>query len=646
MIKYAVILLTLILPAVLPAAAQQLDVASPDGRIRFDVDVTPTDGRLHYTVTYGDRPALEGYLGVDAGFGAQRWDRNLTVIDSRTSAVDSVWTPVYGERSQIPDRYNERVIRVGFPGEDVTMSIDVRAYDEGVAFRYRWPEQSRLAIVTVQGEATSFTFPRGTLAWHTPGAQARYAPIALTGWRQEAEMPLTLTTPDGLFVSIAEANMVNFARSRLMSDAADAQTLHMRLFGTVVESSPFATPWRVLLMAARPGALLEHNYLLLNLNPPNRIADASWIRPGKVIREMTLSTAGARRLADFAAAHGLAYIHFDAGWYGHEYHAASDATTVTVDPLRNPQGDLDLQEAIAYAASKGVGVILYVNRRALERQMRTLFPLFETWGVAGVKFGFVQTGSHRWTTWLYDAVALAAEHRLMVNIHDEFRPTGHSRTWPNLMTQEGIHGNEEMPDATHNTVLPFTRFVAGAADYTPAYYFREEFGHAERHIQTTPAHQLALPVIYYSPLQWLYWYDVPSRDYRGEPEIAFWAQVPTVWDDTRVIDGGIGTHAVVARRSGDDWFVGAITSTEARSVSLPLDFLEPERAYTADIYSDGDDAIPTRTHVRIQYATVRAGQTLTFALPASGGVALRLSPADAGQPYPDWPDTLPHTYTR
>ncbi|MEZ4699017.1 MAG: glycoside hydrolase family 97 catalytic domain-containing protein [Rhodothermales bacterium] len=623
------------------ALAQSHRIASPDGKLVVETEIVAPDNRLTYRITSGGKPVAEGRLGVDAGYRNHRWDRGFELRDAATRGVDDSWTPVYGERDSIPDRFNELQLTLSFPDEEATMRVEIRAYDEGAAFRYAWPEQTRLSILTIDGDATTFTFPPGTRAWHTPRAQARYERIALAEWREEAEMPLTLETPAGLYLSVTEAGLVNFSRSRLTTQSGAPNTLALRMFDRVVESSPFETPWRLILVGERPGALLEHNYLLLNLNPPSRIGATDWIRPGKAIREMTLSTAGARALVDFAADHGLDYVHFDAGWYGHEYLVDADATTVTVDSLRNPRQDLDLHAAIRYARSKGLGVILYVNHRALERQMRTLFPLYRAWGVAGVKFGFVQTGSHRWLTWLYDAVALAAEHHLMVNIHDEFRPTGHSRTLPNLMTQEGIYGNEEMPDATHNTILPFTRFVAGAADYTPAYYFREEFGHPDRHIRNTPAHQLALPALYYSPLQWLYWYDVPSRDYQGEPELQFWADVPTVWDDTRVVDGDIGVFAIVARRSGADWFAGAITNTEARTVSIPLDFLEPETDYVVDLYTDGGDEVTTRTHVQVAHALVRSRQTMVLDLLPSGGAALRFTPATADDAarYPLWPRT-------
>jgi alpha-glucosidase len=306
---------------------------------------------------------------------------------------------------------------------------------------------------------------------------------------------------------------------------------------------------------------------------------------------------------------------------------ASDASTVSVDPRRNPKGDFDLHEAVRYAKSKGIGVWVYVNRRQLEQKLDTLLPLYKSWGVDGIKFGFVHVGSHRWTVWLHEAVKKCARHQLMVNIHDEYRPTGFSRTYPNLMTQEGVRGNEEMPDATHNTVLPFTRYLAGAGGYTVSYYqrseIRPELKAISRYIRPTPAHQLALPVVFYSPLQWLFWYDLPE-DFRDEPELEFWKHLPTTWDDTRIVAGEIGQYAGLARRKGEDWYVGLITNNQARQVALSLSFLDKKKRYLAYVYTDGDEAIPTRTKVKTEVRKVTHASVLSFPLKPQGGVAIRI----------------------
>jgi hypothetical protein len=235
-----------------------------------------------------------------------------------------------------------------------------------------------------------------------------------------------------------------------------------------------------------------------------------------------------------------------------------------------------------------------------------------------VKFGFVQAGSHRWTTWIEEMFKKAAQSHIMVNVHDDWRPTGEQRTWPNLMTAEGIRGNEEMPDATHNTVLPFTRFIAGPADYTICYY--------DKRIKTTHAHQLALAAIYYSPIQTLYWYDKPSAS-NDEPELEFWDKIPTAWDETKVLQGEPGEFITTARRSGNDWFVGAITNNNARTIKIPLNFLQKGKKYIASIYAD-NSTVATKTKVKVERKNVTSSTVLNVPLQASGGQAIWIKQQD------------------
>lgn len=373
--------------------------------------------------------------------------------------------------------------------------------------------------------------------------------------------------------------------------------------------SPFATPWRVIMVADRPGSLLENNSILLNLNPPSRINDTGWIKPGKIMRVMTQTTAIAKEHIDFAVKHHLQYILFDWKWYGNAFSFDADATKVAIP-------DFDLPAIIQYGKEKGIGIWLYVNQQALLAQSDSLFQVYEKWGVKGVKFGFVQVGSHRWTTWLEEMFRKAAASHIMVNVHDDWRPTGEQRTWPNLMTAEGIRGNEEMPDATQNTIQPFTRFVAGPADYTICYY--------DKRIKTTHGHQLALAAIYYSPLQTLFWYDNPALS-NGEPELEFWDHIPVSWDETRVLQGAPGEYVVVARRKGSEWFTGAITNNTARNIRLSFDFLPPGKTFTAKLYTD-DSTIATHTKVKVEQRKVNATTVMDFKVPASGGFAVWVSP--------------------
>jgi alpha-glucosidase len=633
------------LGASLPLQAQPVSIPSPDGSLIFTFSLGDTPGEggaLFYALTFRGKPVIaQSRLGVIT-VDLPRWTHGFALAGQTLRSVDTVWHPVYGERSRVRDRHVEWTASLIQDGNtNRVMQLVVRVYDEGAAFCYRFPENLSTSVLHIQNERTEFTFPEGTLAYVTPFAQELYQARPLSDWtygttlplprwaaptpEYESERPLTLVLPNGLFAAIGEARLVDYARMKFVLSADRANTIATKLFGPVTESSPFATPWRVIMVAESPTRLIENNDLFLNLNDPCEIPETGWIRPGKVMREVTLSTSGAREVVDFCAAHNIQYIEFDAGWYGYEYSKSSDASRVDVDPRRNPRKDLDLQNAIAYAREKNVGVILYVNHRALEKQIDKILPLYRSWGVAGLKYGFVHVGSHKWTSWVHEAVRKAARHQLMVDIHDEYRPTGYSRTYPNLMTQEGIYGNECMPDGNHNTTVPFTRFLAGAADYTICYYHQKQIKNVEG-IKTTSAHQLALAVIYYSPLQFVFWYDRPS-DYRGEPEVEFFERVPTVWDTTAVVLGEIGKFIATARRTGDTWFVGGITNNEGRRMEIPLRFLERGRSYLATIYTDGGDSVKTRTRVKIDRHLVESTTSITTDLKSSGGVAIELRPA-------------------
>lgn len=622
----------LLLGYVLPSAAQErIETHSPNGKLTITVDME--QGAPNYEITYQDRPVvLKSALGIN---GNGEWTHDMQIAEVTRSSCDTTWKPLYGERSEIPDRYNQSIIRFTQAGHLSTLQLEIRAYNEGIAFRYLFPEGGGYLHIT--DEVTEFTLPEGTMAYFAPLAQAEHQKLPLRNWPGEADRPLTIELPNGFYGALCEAQVVDYVRTKFKLHESKANTLACSMYGAVDEIAPYATPWRVVMVAEKPGALIENNYLLLNLNPPCEIDTPWWIKPGKVMREVTLSTQGAKKLVDFAVKRNLQYIEFDAGWYGYEYEKASDASKVDVDPRRNPNNDLDMEEVVRYANDRGIGVWVYVNQRALAAQLDTILPLYHKWGIKGIKFGFVQVGSQMWTKWMHDAVKKCAEYQLMVDIHDEYRPTGFSRTYPNLLTQEGVRGNEEMPDATNNLILPFTRFVAGPADYTISYYFRDFNGYNPQMIDTlapkaraihaTSGQQLAMTVVYYSPLQFLYWYDRPS-DCQDEPELEFFDRVPTVWDDTKVLQGEIGEYITVARRKGNEWYVGCMNGVKPRSLDIPFDFLPTGQKYVAHIYRDGTVKTPTRTKVEVETRTVDAKTVLPAKLYGSGGLAIWLEPIE------------------
>ncbi len=623
--KQIIVSLLLISAFCLSVFPGEVTVSSPDGKIQMNV--YDKDGNVWYTVNYGEKSIiLESLLGIN---GNGEWKDGITVDKSVNTPVDVTWKPVYGERSTVRDHYNQgeiELIQTSNPRRK--LKLYVRAYNEGIAFRYCFPGSEYLHITN---EYTQYTMPEGAKAYFTRRAQAVYNLLPLKDWPDECERPLVVELPQGPYVLLTEAEVVNYVRTKFVLAPGKPNTITGAMYGAVDDIAPYKTPWRVMMVAEKPGQLIENNDLLLNLNPPCAIDNPWWITPGKVMREVTLTTEGAKAVVDFAVKRNLQYLHFDAGWYGPEGRKESDAATVTLDPARNPNPNaLDLKEAIAYAKKHNIKVILYVNQRALAQQLDEILPLYKSWGVDGMKFGFVQVGSQYWTAWMHDAIKKCAQYGLVVDVHDEYRPTGFSRTYPNLMTQEGIYGNEEFPDATHNVTLPFTRFTQGAADYTICYY-RQKFDQATQPntshglvnaklLKTMPAHQLAIAVVFYSPLQYMYWYDKPSES-QDEPELEFFDHVPTVWDDTKVIHGEIGKFITMARRSGNDWFVGTMTNNDGRKLSIPLDFLPEGKTYTAHIYDD-DPKAKTRTKVGIKTVKVTSKSVVEANLQPSGGQAI------------------------
>lgn len=619
--------------AIVGYAAEALQ--SPGGKYNFVFE--QKDGRLTYRLDYAAKQVIEeGELGVnidnhlvESAMGipvdnSNVWTNGMEVTSVDRRSEDNTWKTVYGEYAQIRDHYNEMTIHLLKGGkhqgasnaydkrQQYLLDIIVRAYDEGVAIRYHFPEATNGLFMHITDDLTSFRFAPGAEAYHYAWAQAHANKVKLlkseAAWKDEAERPLTLQLANGLYAAIGEAALTDFVRGKLKLKADNE--LQMAMFDSADIITAYDMPWRFIMVGEKAIDLINNKQMVLNLNVPCKIQDTSWIKPGKAFRVCRLDMKTCMEGVDFCVDRGLQYIELDAGWYGPEMKMSSSALKVL------ETRDIDMPKLCQYAKSKGIGVWVYVNQRALYQELDQLLSLYEKWGICGIKFGFVQIGSQEWTTWLHNAVKKCADHHIMVDIHDEYRPTGWSRTYPNLMTQEGIGGNEEMPDAEHNTILPFTRFLCGPADYTPCYF--------NGRVKNTKAHQLAMPVVYYSPITFLYWYDLPNV-YKGEKELDFWKYCPTVWDESKALQGEIGEYIVQARRSGNDWFVGAMNGLQARGITLnTADFLQKGKKYRVEIYND-DPKLNTRTNVSTVVQTIKAGKILKLHLQPSGGAALRFS---------------------
>lgn len=587
MLKKASFILLGLLPFLGIEAQSTFLLESPSKNLNADVRVEEANVRINLSV--GEEKIVETKT-LQFTLDKEVIEGSWQVINQTRNSVDQTWQPIYGERSSIPELYNELILSLQSDGNQKEMTLKVRLYNEGLAFQYAFDEMDFWNRV-VEDEKTQFFFKDDCPTWVSGNAQSAYVQTKLSALQGVGDRPQVVQLNDRRFVAVGEAALVDYSRMKLGKNDAGIG-LQTVLSGKVnLDMADYHSPWRYVMVATHPGELVQNNSLILNLNEPNQIKNTSWIKPGRVIREVTLTTAGSLACVDFAAQHQIEYVEFDAGWYGPENDVKSDATTITIDPARS-KGPLDLHQVIDYANSKGVGIIVYVNMKALHNQLDQILPLYKKWGIKGVKYGFVDVGDQYSTAWLHHAVRKAAKYELMVDIHDEYRPTGYSRTYPNLVTQEGIRGDEESPSLKQSIYTYYNRMICGAGDNTNCYF-------AERVTENMGgrAAQLAKAVALYSPWQFIYWYDRPEKSPSraggaGSAESVikvdaitdFYTSIPVVWEESKFIDGEMGEYAVVARRSASDWYIAILNAGEQRRISIPLDLLKNPNDYQATLY--------------------------------------------------------------
>lgn len=654
-LKKKIFIISTILLVFLSACDRDEDViqiTSPNGKNMFKLLLETGIGfSMFYNGEEVLLPSIIELVSNDINF-----EGKFDVLKVENTSIENEWNSNFGELSTIPDNYNQ--LKVFLKSSDSKINIICRAYDEGIAFSYEIPEQRNIKEIGL-AENIHYNFKEDYKVWSTPKrgqgvltAQGEYRKIPLSQLEKGVERPLVIEINDSLKIALAEAKLVNYARLSFNKGTASKYSILSTLDGKMGEQKqdtitgaiisnrnetgdkvhkklPFQSPWRVVMMAKNEGELLTNNYIIQNLNDPSKITDESWIKPGKVLRETTLTTKGAYAAIDFVAAHNMQYIMFDAGWYGDEMKNSSDATTVTLDPKRS-KGPLDMEAVTAYGNEKGIGLILYINRRALEKQIDKVLPLLKKWGVAGIKYGFVRVGDQDATAWLHDAVKKTAEYEMIIDVHDEYRPTGFSRTYPNFLTQEGIRGDEETVPNAHTLISMFTRTLAGASDNTVCYYS------SRVNSMGSHASQLAKTVCIFSPLQFLYWYDKPAaapekkdglwgdtRHIGNEPELEFFDNVPTTWDETIVLEAKIGEIGVIARRKGSDWFIGGINGIKPQNINLDFSFLEEGQQFIARFYTD-DETVETRTNVKIEDFEITNATIKEIVVKANNGFAIHI----------------------
>lgn len=638
-----------------------LEVKSPDGSIVFTVD--DTDGKLTYKVSDGGEvvlnPSRLGFVLAD-GEMLERFD----ITGSSTSSHDETWETVWGESRYVRDHYNQLTVNMHQLGGDIKVNLEVRVFDDGFGFRYVFPEQSRDSLV-VMSELTEFALPGGADAWAMTAAdpylEEYYVKQPVAGL-DTVRTPLTVELP-GKYLAIHEAALTDFPKMDLAGVDSTSSTVRSVLVPwsngvAAYVKTPFATPWRFMIIGDEPGDLVT-SYLMLNLNEPCAIADPSFCRPMKYIGvwwEMHLfntywyqcdrhgaNTANVKRYIDFAAAHGIPGVlveGWNKGWEGNwpsnEHFSFTD-----------PYPDYDIDEVSRYAREKGVELIMHHETAAwtrnYEAQLDSAFKYMNDHGIHNVKTGYVnrlmdgrEDHSSQYGVRHYrNVVETAARYTSNIDNHEPVMPTGLQRTWPNLMTQEGVRGQEHSawdPDGGnppyHTVVMPFTRGLAGPMDFTFGTFNYDNPNSPHARVQTTLAKELALYVIIYSPMQMAS--DLPENYERHLDAFKFIEDVPVDWDVTVVPDAVIGDYVAIARkdRNSADWYLGVATDETGRNLDISLDFLAPDTEYVATIYADGPDAdwISNPTDYVISTRTVTNEDILPVTLAPGGGTAVRFQP--------------------
>jgi alpha-glucosidase len=620
------------------------------------MSISADNGQLAWSASYRGKPVIaRSVLGLEIQ-DQPVLGPGVRIAASRTGSVDETYSMPHGKAN--PIRNVARTLAVDIeenPPRGRKLTIEARAYDDGIAFRYIVPDQPQIKELRLVNERTEFQFAREATAYPLVLANFRtsyednYRPLPLSALHKDelVAMPMLVELPGVAWVAVTEADIQNYAGMYLLHNGQNARSMFGKLAPaaeepgiSVTAATPVRSPWRVVMIAAQPGRLVESS-IVTNLNPPSAISDTSWIKPGKTAWDWWsgsyaegvdfrtgMNTATMNHYVDFSAESGFEYMLIDAGWA-----TRGAGPNDSGSDLTRPQANIDMPAILAHAKEKNVRIWLWAHWNDISRQMDEAFPLFEKWGIAGVKIDFMDRDDQWMVNFYRRVLKKAADHRLMIDFHGAFKPDGIERTWPNLMTREGIMGAEYnkwsarvTPD--HNVMVAFTRMLAGPMDYTPGGFnnaTREQFEPRNRQpmVMGTRAHALALYAVFESGLQMVS--DYPEI-YKGQPEFAFVKAAPATWDETRVIGGKPGDYITVARRRGREWFVGSITGWNGKEMDLPLEFLG-RGDFVAEIYSDASDAAENPKHAVREEKRVTAAAVLKVKMAPGGGQAIRLRPA-------------------
>lgn len=661
------------------------EVSSPSENVKVNFFLTENNIPAYQLFFHNQMVLDTSMLGFDLKDQTALND-NFEVVKVERDFLSEDWELPWGEQRKVENKFNELTISLKETGADSRlMNLVFRVYNDGIGFRYDFPEQPGFKEAVILEENTQFKLVGNHESWWMPGDWDSYEHLynhtliseidamALgdPGLNQSTIMenavhtPFTMKSKDDVYISIHEANLTDYSGMTLLVDTSSlvlqsGLVKSEKLGYSVKRSVPFHTPWRTIQLASKPGDLIASK-LILNLNEPNILGDVSWVKPMKyngIWWEMHLemsswamesenhgaTTANAKKYIDFAAANNLGGVLVE-GWNTGWDRWTGIPDREGVFDFVTPYADYDLNEVVRYAKDKGVTIIMHHETsaapRTYEKQLDAAYGLMQSLGLHDAKLGYVgriiPEGEHHHGQWMVNhyrnVLETAAKYKVAINVHEPIKPTGLRRTYPNLVSAEGVRGQEfnawasdggNPPD--HLTIVPFTRMLAGPIDYTPGIFnIKMDPYRPNNQVNTTLAQQLALYVIIYSPVQMAA--DLP-KNYDGHPAFQFIRDVGVDWDQTEVLDAEIGDYVTIARkeRGTGNWFLGSITDENAREVTIDFGFLDDGKDYVATIYKDGKNAHWDKnpTDYAIETLSVNKSTQYDVRIAPGGGVAISI----------------------
>jgi alpha-glucosidase len=531
--------------------------------------------------------------------------KNFEIDSLHSFHIREVVRLYFKEKDSISSNYNSLILYLK-DSANRKLNIEFKVFNNTIAFRYTIPN-SPYHSTYIKEEYSEFSFPKNYDIYPEESTASGYIKTSINNFSSNSltEIPL-LVTNGSIFFLIGEANNAMF--SRVMLKRSRKNTMAIKLSYSTLATLPIQTPWRFIHFAENLPSFYDSKYTIYALNNSDSSGRYKY-KPGKVFRDMTLTTESIKTSIDFASEMNFQYVLFDAGWYGlgYEHYA---------DPKSNPMkvySLIDMPFILKYAFKKNIEIMLYIDYTALSNfNLDSMFILYKKWGIRALKFGFVDDNSQKGRTLIFKAIKKARDNDMMVDIHDNLRPSGLEQTYLNYMTTEGVRGNEFVTNtAKHTTILLFSRFMIGAADYCNSFYASKNSRLAG--MTVTKGHQIAISIAFFSPFQHLFWYGEAS-DYPNRDEIEFYKYLPTTWDDTKLIDGSIGNYAIIARKKNDKWFWSTYSSI-AKSIIQDCKFLENNYYYRRTCFVDSANTIAK------QSAKVTRNTLENFEISANGGCA-------------------------